>query len=244
RKRMEAQRLDALVGFCETTACRRATLLAYFGETSKPCGNCDVCLDPPEVVDGTTEARLLLGLVAGTGERFGAAHIVALAVGHLSETVQARGHDKLREFGRGADRPAAEWRAILRQLVAAGALTVETGAYGGLTIPPKGRRILDGMERISIAKPKPKTRERRRMTAEAMAPEGVDLDLLAKLKALRRELAVKRAVPAYVIFADKTLMEMAAVRPQDEDALARVKGVGAAKLEAFGDYFLKALRGG
>ncbi|HVI27740.1 DNA helicase RecQ [Hansschlegelia sp.] len=243
RKRVEARRLDALIGFCETTSCRRQTLLAYFGETSGPCGNCDVCLNPPEVVDGTEEARLLLSLVSDTGERFGAAHIVALAVGHLSETVEARGHEKLPGFGRGADRPAAEWRAILRQLVAAGALTVETGAYGGLTITPKGARILQAGERISIAKPKPKTRERRRMAAEAVAPDGYDAELLARLKALRRELAIARAVPAYVIFSDKTLVEMAAGKPRDAEALARVKGVGAAKLEAFGDVFLKLLRG-
>ncbi|MET0315082.1 MAG: DNA helicase RecQ [Hansschlegelia sp.] len=243
RKRMEAQRLDALVGFCETTACRRQSLLAYFGETSASCGNCDTCLDPPEVIDGTDEARLLLKLIAATGERFGAAHIVALAVGHMSETVEARGHDKLPGFGKGADRPATEWRAIVRQLVSAGAVAVEAGAYGGLTITPRGARVLEGVERITIAKPKPKSRERRRMTAEAAAPEGVDMDLLAKLKTLRRELAIARAVPAYVIFSDKTLMEMSAARPQSEDALARVKGVGAAKLDAFGDVFLKVLRG-
>ena len=242
RKRVEARRLDALIGFCETTACRRQTLLAYFGETSGACGNCDVCLNPPEVVDGTEEARLLLSLVSDTGERFGAAHIVALAVGHLSETVEARGHDKLAAFGRGADRPASDWRAILRQLVAAGALTVETGAYGGLTLTPRGARILQAGERISIAKPKPKTRERGRMAAEAVAPDGYDAELLAKLKALRRELAIARAVPAYVIFSDKTLVEMAAGKPRDAEALSRVKGVGAAKLEAFGDVFLKVLR--
>lgn len=244
RKRVESRRLDALVGFCETTACRRQTLLAYFGETSPPCGNCDVCLDPPEVVDGTAEARLLLGLVRDTGQRFGAAHIVALAVGHESETVTARGHDKLAGFGRGADRPAAEWRGVVRQLVAVHALEVEAGAYGGLLMTEKGERILDGGERISIAKPKPKKRERRRaMMAEAVR-EGVDEALLTKLKGLRRELAIARAAPAYVIFADSTLIEMAATRPRTLDQLARVKGVGAAKLEAFGDVFLKAIAEG
>ncbi|MET0314366.1 MAG: RecQ family ATP-dependent DNA helicase, partial [Hansschlegelia sp.] len=152
RKRVEARRLDALVGFCETTSCRRATLLAYFGEQTGPCGNCDVCLDPPEVVDATEEARLLLGLVSATGERFGAAHVVALAVGHESETVTARGHDKLQGFGKGSDRPAAEWRALIRQLVASHALEVETGAYGGLVMTDKGRGILDGQERVTAAK--------------------------------------------------------------------------------------------
>ena len=244
RKRVESRRLDALVGFCETTSCRRQTLLAYFGETTKPCGNCDVCLDPPEVIDGTAEARLLLSLVSATGQRFGAAHIVALAVGHESETVTARGHDRLDGFGKGADRPSAEWRAIVRQLVAVHALEVEAGAYGGLTLTQKGMRILSGEERVAIAKPREKKRERRRMTAEAAGPEGVDGDLLARLKALRRELAVSRAVPAYVVFADRTLIEMAATRPQTPDELSRVKGVGAAKLEAFGDAFLAVLNAG
>jgi len=244
RKRVEARRLDALVGFCETTSCRRQTLLAYFGETTGPCGNCDVCLDPPEVIDGTREARLLLGLVAATGERFGAAHIVALAVGHMSETVEARGHDRLPGFGKGADRPAAEWRGIVRQLVALGALKVEAGAYGGLQLTPKGGRILDGAETVTIAKPKEKKRERRRMVAESAGFDGVDGELLGRLKALRRELAIARAVPAYVIFSDRTLVEMAATKPQTPNALARVKGVGAAKLDAFGDVFLKVLNGG
>ncbi|WP_020186377.1 DNA helicase RecQ [Methylopila sp. 73B] len=244
RKRVEARRLDALVGFCETTSCRRQTLLAYFGETTGPCGNCDVCLDPPEVIDGTREARLLLGLVAATGERFGAAHIVALAVGHMSETVEARGHDRLPGFGKGADRPAAEWRGIVRQLVALGALKVEAGAYGGLQLSPKGGRILDGAETVTIAKPKEKKRERRRMVAESAGFDGVDGELLGRLKALRRELAIARAVPAYVIFADRTLVEMAATKPQTPAALAKVKGVGAAKLDAFGDVFLKVLNGG
>lgn len=244
RKRVESRRLDALVGFCETTSCRRQTLLAYFGETSDPCGNCDVCLDPPEVIDGTEQARLLLGLVRDTGQRFGAAHIVALAVGHESETVTARGHDRLKGFGRGADRPAAEWRGVVRQLVAVHALEVEAGAYGGLVLTAKGERILDGGERVSIAKPKPKTRERRRaLTAEAVR-HGVDEGLLTRLKGLRRELAIARAAPAYVIFADSTLIEMAAARPATLDQLARVKGVGAAKLEAFGEAFLKAIAEG
>jgi ATP-dependent DNA helicase RecQ len=242
RKRVESRRLDALVGFCETTACRRQSLLAYFGEASGACGNCDVCLDPPEVIDGTKEARLLLSLVAATGQRFGAAHIVALAVGHLSETVSARGHDRLKGFGDGADRPAAEWRAIMRQLVAIHALEVETGAYGGLTLTERGERILAGDERVSIAKPRPKRLgERRRMTAEAVSRAGVDDALLARLKALRRELAAERAAPAYVVFADRTLIEMAATRPRTLQDLARVKGVGGAKLEAFGEAFLRAL---
>jgi ATP-dependent DNA helicase RecQ len=242
RKRVEARRLDALVGFCETTSCRRQTLLGYFGETPPPCGNCDTCLDPPEVIDGTAEARLALSLVQATGERFGAAHIVALTVGHVSEVVTARGHDSLEGFGRGADRPATEWRAILRQLVAVDALAVESGAYGGLTLTEKGRRILAGEERVAIAKPKPKRRERRRMVAESVGSDNVDSQLLARLKTLRRELAIARAVPAYVIFSDRTLVEMAATRPTDEPALARVKGVGAAKLDSFGAAFLKVLR--
>lgn len=244
RKRVESRRLDALVGFCETTSCRRQALLAYFGERSAPCGNCDVCLDPPEVIDATEEAKLLLSIVAATGQRFGAAHIVSIAVGHDGETVQARGHDRLPGFGKGSDRPAAEWRAIVRQLVAAHALEVETGAYGGLILTEKGERVLAGEERVSVAKPRERKRERRRMTAEAVSMSGVDEAVLARLKALRRELAIARAVPAYVIFSDKTLIEMAATRPRTANEFARVKGVGASKLDAFGDVFLRVLQEG
>ena len=244
RKRVEARRLDALVGFCETTSCRRQALLAYFGEVSAPCGNCDVCLDPPEVIDGTDEAKLLLALIRATGERFGASHIVSLAVGHESEGVTSRGHDALPEFGRGADRPAVEWRAILRQLVALHLVEVETGAYGGLVMTARGERVLAGGERVSIAKPRPKRRERRaRMSAEAIGHMGVDETVLARLKSLRRDLAIARAAPAYVIFADSTLIEMAARKPHTLDELSRVKGVGAAKLAAFGEAFLAALNG-
>ncbi|WP_020180689.1 DNA helicase RecQ [Methylopila sp. M107] len=241
RKRVESRRLDALVGFCETISCRRQALLAYFGERTQPCGNCDVCLDPPEVVDATAEARLLLSLVRATGERFGAAHVVALAVGHESEAVTARGHDRLDGFGKGADRPAAEWRALLRQLVAAHALEVETGAYGGLVLTDKGRLILDGEERVTAAKPRPRKREKRRAATDAAIAAGVDEALLARLKALRRELAIARAAPAYVIFSDATLIEMAARRPRTLRDLGEVKGVGAAKLDAFGEAFLEVL---
>lgn len=240
RKRIEARRLDAMIGFCEATTCRRQALLAYFGEDSGPCGNCDVCLDPPEVVDGTAAARLLLGLVAATGGRFGGAHIVSLVRGDMTETVVARSHDKLAGFGDGADRSANDWRTILRQLVASGALVSDPTAFGALRLTERARKILAGEETVAVRAPRKPKRTRR----GAALPAGIgspDPDLLARLKALRRRLAAERSVPAYVVFSDRSLEEMAARHPKSLEALAEVHGVGRAKLTAFGEVFLEEL---
>lgn len=239
RRRVEARRLDAMVGFCEAVTCRRAALLSYFGETMAPCGNCDTCRDPPEVVDGTADARLLIGLIQATGERFGVAHLVAVLVGSPNEAVIARGHDKLPLFGAGAGRRATDWRALVRQLVASGVLAVDIGGYGGLMLTERARAIADGRETVAVRAPRKASRRR---VEVARAPVGdVDAALLRRLKDLRRQLAAERGVPAYVIFPDRTLEEMAASRPSSFDELSEVRGVGQAKLDAFGAAFLEVL---
>jgi len=241
RKRIEARRLDSLIGFCEATTCRRQALLAYFGEESRPCGNCDVCLDPPEVVDGSAAARLVLNLAKATGERFGAGHLVALARGEESDAVVSRNHNRLDDFGAGADRSATEWRSIVRQLVAAGAFYSDPSAYGSMSVTDKGRRIVEGREGFQIRAPR-KAAKRKAPTYVASGGAAPDPALLGRLKALRRRIAAERQVPAYVVFSDRTLEEMAAVKPQSLDALSHVHGIGQAKLTAFGETFLEELR--
>lgn len=243
RKRVDAHRLDALIGFCEATSCRRVALLSYFGEASKPCGNCDICLDPPVLADGSEAARLVLDLVRETGERYGAAYLVALLTGDMNETVLARRHDRLALFGRGADRKASEWRSILRQLVAARALEVEPGAFGSLRRGEAATAMLGGDRDFQIRQPRPRRARRERAGAPPVRLDGRQTDQLVRLKALRREIAAERGVPAYVVFPDRTLEEMVTSQPASLDDMARVRGVGAAKLEAFGRVFLDALNG-
>ncbi|MEJ8574733.1 DNA helicase RecQ [Microbaculum marinum] len=244
RRRVDANRLDSMIGYCEATSCRRVALLAYFGESGKPCGNCDVCLDPPDLVDGADAARLVVDAIRLTGERYGAAYIVSLLVGDASEAVLSRGHDSLPLFAAGATRKKQEWRSIVRQLVAAGFLRTEPGAFGTVGLTERAESLLDGGETfmIRLEKPRKSSRERRNAVA-APALSGAQDELLGRLKALRREIASERGVPAYVVFADRTLEEMVVRHPSTLDEMALVRGVGAAKLDAFGRTFLKALNG-
>ena len=247
RKRREHKRLDALIGYCEAPECRRRTLLAYFGEHSEPCGNCDTCRDPVDLADGTTEAQQALSAVARTGERYGAAHIVDVLRGTHTDKVAAAGHDALPTFGVGASHGKDEWRSILRQLVAAGFLSLDIQGYGGLRLTTAGRALLrgDGSFRYRRDTVRRKTGRTAQTPAAApptdLAPE--DTALLDRLKALRRQLAQERAVPAYVIFSDRSLQDMAQRRPRTEQEFAAVHGVGEAKLRDLAEPFLNAIAG-
>jgi ATP-dependent DNA helicase RecQ len=246
RKRREHKRLDALLAYCEAPECRRRMLLRYFGEEIEPCGRCDVCLDPVQTVDATEDAKKALSAVYRTGQRWGAAHIVNILLGKDTDKTASAGHDRLPTFGVGADRTMQEWSAILRQLVASGFLTIDIKGFGGLSLTEKGRALLqgDGSFRFrpdTVRKPGHQSRRRERTEAEALSPEAVDL--LQTLKELRLRLAQERQVPAYVIFSDKTLVDMAARRPMTRQAFGEVFGVGQAKLEAFSDIFIDAIAG-
>ena len=248
RKRVEANRLDALIGYCEAVTCRRAALLAYFGEQAGPCGNCDICLNPPVLADGTDAARLAIDMIRVTGERYGAAYIASLLVGEGGETVEARGHHRLALYAAGAARKKTEWRAILRQLIAAGYIHQDIGAYGSLSATERAQRLVDGEEGFQFRLPRSRKgagRQRRKARGAAdLPPLTADQDaVLVRLKALRREIAAERGVPAYVVFPDRTLEEMVVHNPATLDEMARVRGVGAAKLESFGRTFLDALHG-
>ena len=240
-KRRAHKRLDALVGFCETPGCRRVTLLSYFGERIEPCGNCDTCLDPVELVEATDDARLVLSAVVQTGQRFGAAHIVDVLAGTLTEKVAKFNHDRRDAFGRGAHHPKTVWRSVVRQLTAAGHLHLDIAGYGGLRTTELGQALLRGesgfRRRAEVA---------RRKEESSKAPPDpdptpltdADTALLARLKELRLRLARERGVPAYAVFPDRSLTEMARKRPLDRESFAGIHGVGDAKLRDFADIFL------
>ncbi len=243
RKRREHKRLDALIGFCEAPECRRRPLLAYFGERTDPCGNCDTCRTPLELVDGTEDARKALSAVVRTGERYGAAHIIDVLRGSHTEKVATAGHDRLPTFGVGNDHGKDVWRSIVRQMVAADLLSLDIGGYGGLKTTEVGRGLLKGegsfRYRNDTVKAKPAKLQRTQRAETDLSDE--DASLLAKLKALRRELAEQRGVPAYVIFADRSLIEMAHQRPRTTLEFARIHGVGEAKLRDLAEPFLEAI---
>ena len=248
RKRREHKRLDALLGYCEAPACRRVTLLDYFGERIEPCGNCDACLDPAGRVDGTEDAQKILSAVYRSGERFGAAHVIDILRGTRTEKIERAGHHRLPTFGVGAARGKNEWRSLIRQMAATGFLRLDIAGYGGLGITGKGRALLRGegvflyREDTVVARP-PATPRETRETEHDYPLSNKQAALLDVLKALRLQLAKERGVPAYVVFPDRTLIDMARRRPRTEEEFAEVNGVGAAKLKAFAAPFLAAIDG-
>ena len=247
RKRREHKRLDALLGYCEAPACRRVSLLDYFGERAEACGNCDVCLDRAERVDGTEDARKILSAVYRSGERFGAAHVIDILRGTRTEKIVRSGHDRLPAFGVGAARRKAEWQSLIRKMAATGILRLDIAGFGGLAITDKGRALLRG-EGVFEYREDPAARapDARRGPRAAAAAEALTDDqtaLLGALKELRLRIAKERGVPAFVVFSDRSLIDMARRRPRTIEDFAEVHGVGAAKLKDFAAPFLAAVAG-
>jgi ATP-dependent DNA helicase RecQ len=241
---VERQRLNALVALCEAPRCRRQTLLGYFGESTEPCGNCDLCLDGVMSFDGTVEAQKLLSAIARTGERFGTEHLINVLVGEETDAVRRFRHEGLKTFGVGKERSKSEWRSLLRQIYAAGLVNLELSEYGRWTITGRGDRVLRGQERIELRSDvlvKSRERKRRRAPQADAAVPGDDPLLLA-LKALRTRLAKEEGVPAYVIFSDRSLIDMAARKPTTPRAFGEVHGVGQAKLDRYAQAFLAVVQ--
>ncbi len=242
-KRREHRRLDALVNYCEASTCRRMSLLAYFGEASQPCGNCDICSSPVETFDGTAEAAKVLEIVRFTGERFGATHIIDILQGRETDRTLSLNHNSSPLFGSGTHRPRSEWQSLIRQICAAGLLRLDAGGFGGLSLDDKGRALLRGEETFRYRKDRIKS-TKRALRAEAMADASADPlseALIMRLKDLRRRLANDRGVPAYVIFSDRSLIDMAKRVPVTRQDFSEVQGVGEAKLKEFGALFLKEI---
>ncbi len=244
--RVELHKLNAMIGFAESLGCRRRALLGYFGEElAADCGNCDVCLDPPERYDATEDGQKVLSCVYRVGQRFGARHVVDVLRGSDGERIRALGHDRLSTWGVGRERSAAAWLSIVRQLVHHGLLHQDVAAYSTLKLTPASWAVLRGERRLELAVPregaKPAAAKVKRLTAD-----GLDVDdaLFERLRALRRRFADEQGVPAYVVFSDATLAAMAAHRPATPEALLGISGVGKAKLERYGEAFLEAIAAG
>ncbi len=252
QQRVEHQRLNALLALCEAPRCRRQTLLAYFGETTEPCGHCDLCETGVSLYDGTIDAQKLMSAMVRTGQCFGTEHLINILTGTDNDAVRQRGHDRLPTFGVGKDRNREAWRAILRQIYAAGLVEMDVGGYGSWRLTDRGAQVLKGRESIELRADALTARGKRdkgevgkgAASVPAAALSEADYALFEHLRSVRRSLAEADGVPAYVVFPDRTLIDMAQRRPATLDAMAQVHGVGQAKLERFGAAFLQAVKGG
>jgi ATP-dependent DNA helicase RecQ len=245
-KRVERAKLDALLGICETTGCRRQALLAHFGESlPQPCGNCDGCLEPAETWDGSQAAQKALSAILRTGQRFGVGHLVDVLQGTLNEKTQRLGHDQLPTFGVGSDLGRQEWSSVFRQLVALGIIDVAHDAYGALRLTEFARPVLRGERSVALRRDKPKAGKRAGKSRTPSASGGaVDADSRGLFEALRAErgrLAREQGVPPYIIFHDTTLIALAERRPRSIADLAGVPGMGKTKIERYGAAFLAIL---
>jgi len=250
RKRVEREKLNALVGYCETAGCRRQVLLRYFGETAaQPCGNCDVCLAPIDTFDGSLQAQMALSAAFRTGQRFGAGHLIDVLRGNATEKVTRFGHAQLKVFGIGAEADERNWQAVLRQLVAQGLLEPDPEAFGGLRLTEAARPVLRGEQAVRLRRPRPPAArnagaKRGRGTAASVPAQipPADAPLWEALRACRLSLAREQNLPPYVIFHDTTLLAMLRARPATLDALAGLPGIGGRKLERYGAVFLDVLQ--
>lgn len=247
QKRVDRLRLNALVSLCESPRCRRQTLLRYFGEAvASACGNCDICAGSVAVVDGTIAAQKAMSAIVRTGERFGTEHLISLLLGEETEAIKNFRHDALPTFGVGKEHNRNEWRAIFRQLYAAGILSLDITGYGRWTIQPAGRAVLKGDAKIElrrqVAMAPGKKAARKAAAAAALGEGSVDHTLFEALRARRSALAKAQAVPAYVILPDRSLLDMARARPTTFGEMAGIHGVGEVKLKLYGEDFLDVIR--
>lgn len=244
RKHMERQKLDALLGLAETAGCRRQALLSYFGDSCEPCGNCDTCAEPPELFDGAIAAQKILSCVYRTGERFGQAYIISVLLGADDERITRFGHDKISTYGIGKEHDNRTWRAILRQLIAARLIEVDLAGHGGLSISDTGRDFLREKPTLMLRKPqapRKTSRDRQSSGAKTIDLPAEDAALFQALRERRMEIARTQNLPPYVIFHDKTLIELAGARPTSRSEMAEVPGVGEAKLVRYGPAFLEVI---
>ncbi|MCA3437710.1 MAG: DNA helicase RecQ [Rhodobacter sp.] len=241
RREADHARLNALLGLAEATACRRQVLLGYFGETSQPCGNCDLCDSPVALFDATEAVRKALSAMLRTGEWFGAGHLIDILTGDATPKVKDRGHDLLPTFAVGRDLSKPAWGAVFRQMMGRDLVRPDADRHGALRMTDAARPILRGEASITLRRDTVQSAGAK-PAVRSLVPDG-DAPLLSALKAKRRALAEAAGVPAYIVFADRTLIEMAEQRPRSLDDMARITGVGAKKLESFGAAFLEVITG-
>jgi len=246
-KRVQQRRLETMLGYCETVGCRRKVLLGYFGEElERPCGNCDTCLETVETWDGTVAAQKALSCVYRTGQRFGGEYLCDVLLGSADDRMRRFGHDRVSTFGIGRELSRKEWKSVFRQLVAGGYLAVDMARKGGFFLTPRSRPLLKGEETLMLRrdptpiKPGPRAAPR----SKAAGPADIDparSDLWDQLRALRLSIAKEQGVPPYVVFHDRTLREMVDVLPRTLDDMGLISGVGAKKLERYGERFLEVV---
>ena len=239
-KRAEQHRLNAMLGLCEITTCRRESLMNYFGEhLAEPCGNCDTCLEPADTWDGTDSARKALSVVYRTGQRFGVNHLIDVLRGAENKKVSQFGHQALPTYGIGQDLDNQQWRSVFRQLVARGYLSVDLEQFGALRLEEKCRALLRGEENIELRRD---TRGKNiKLQTKTELPSDIDIALWEALRDRRRTLAEEQGVPPYVIFHDRSLKEMCALLPSSSMQFGRITGVGERKLDKYGDAFLAVI---
>ncbi|MDO3383643.1 DNA helicase RecQ [Gilvimarinus algae] len=242
-KRVEHHKLDAMLGLCEITSCRRQALLSYFGEREHaPCNNCDTCLTPPVTYEGTVVAQKALSCCYRTGQRFGVNHLIDVLLGKATDKVTQFGHDKLSTFAIGQELDVNQWRSVFRQLVSRGLMQVDVAGFGGLMLTEKCRALLKGEDTIELRRDTKVSAERKSSrTSAGGSLTGPDKALWESLRQLRKRLADEQAIPPYMIFHDATLMEMVSHQPVSVEALSRISGVGASKLEHYGEAFAEAI---
>jgi ATP-dependent DNA helicase RecQ len=253
-KRVSGAKLDALLGLCEAVDCRRVRLLDYFGEASQPCGNCDNCLSPPEQWDGTEAARKLMSCIyrceKASGFGFGAQQIIDVLTGHLTPKVEQFGHERVSTFGIGKELDAMQWRAVVRQLVALKLLRVDYDRFNILKLTQECRDVLNGTRRLKLRKPSLRVAGKRKGrkgipagSAASVVANGVGNEIVFQaLREWRKGVAREHGVPAYTVFHDATLMEIARVLPESLDALRSISGIGATKLERYGQPLIEIVR--
>ncbi|MDQ1570696.1 MAG: ATP-dependent helicase RecQ [Actinomycetota bacterium] len=243
-----SQHLDAMLALCETLQCRRVQLLAYFGETSTACGNCDTCLNPPEGWDGTVPAQKLLSTVVRLqrerNQRFGAQHLIDILLGKRNPRIEAQGHDAISTFGIGGELGEQEWRGVVRQLLAQGLLGVHSDGYGTLILTDASAGVLDGSRRVELRREPERAARRAKKSTVAASLPGEAVPLFEKLREWRAGVAREQAVPAYIIFGDATLRGIALSKPDSLTELAGVSGVGEKKLELYGEQLLEVVAAG
>ena len=243
QKTLESQRLTALLAYCEAPRCRRQVLLNYFGEQREACGNCDVCTEPPELWDGTLAAQKALSAIFRTGMRFGVSHLTDILRGKASDKVKQWNHDQLPTFGVGADIDEHGWKSVFRQLAAAGLVHVDMAEHGALQLTDAAREVLKGQRSVQLRRPvKRKSAPSRSNSAVVSELSPADDALFQLLRKWRADTAREQGVPAYVILHDKTLRELAEVRPVSHGLLAGITGMGTAKIEHYGEELLNLIR--
>lgn len=247
QKNIMRHKLSSLLNYCETIQCRRQILINYFGDSQEPCGNCDICLHPPKTIDGTIASQKLISCVYRTGQMFGAQYVIDVLLGKNDERIQKFGHDKISTFGIGSEYDRGAWQGIVRQLVSQNLLLVNMANHNELVITEEGADFLKTKRSIQLRLEEKPPRSKEKWTKEATSSADSlssesDLQLLHSLKDLRLAIAREKNLPPYVIFHDKTLIDMVHIKPKTFDQLSMVHGVGQSKLQKYGDEFLRVIR--